>query len=155
MAQTNYQDWVGLFGHTAEDPAVKALLRSAGVTKRLVMPRDELDLLVDIAGMTVNFQDAELFEDLPPVGSGNCVLTGVVLRLEKNKVAPYGGPLPYGIKTDSSQADLRAQFGKPSESDSDIGWDRWIITDNLTLTAQYTGDRFSIEALMLSLPEPA
>ncbi|RNJ46984.1 hypothetical protein B5V01_33710 [Mesorhizobium erdmanii] len=153
MAQTNYKDWIGLFGHTAEEPAVKALLRSAGVTKRLVMPRDELDLLIDIPGMTVNFQDAELFEDLPPVGSGNCVLTGVVLRLEKDTTA-YEGPLPYDVKRDSSQADLRARFGKPSESESDIGWDRWIVADKLTLTAQYTGDRASIEALMLSLPEP-
>ncbi|MDX8450956.1 hypothetical protein, partial [Mesorhizobium captivum] len=147
MAQTNYQDWIGLFGHTAEDPAVKALLRSAGVTKRLVMPRDELDLLIDIPGMTVNFQDAELFEDLPPVGSGNCVLTGVVLRLEKDKAATYLGPLPYDVKRDASQADLRARFGKPTESEDDIGWDRWIVGDNLTLTAQYTGDRASIEAL--------
>jgi hypothetical protein len=154
MAQSNYKDWLDLFGHTAEDPAVKALLRSAGVTKRLVMPRDELDLLVDIPGMTVNFQDAELFEDLPPVGSGNCVLTGVVLRLEKDKPSNYMGPLPYDIKRDSSQSDLRARFGKPSESESDIGWDRWIVADNLTLTAQYTGDRSSIEALLLSLPEP-
>ncbi|RWN59458.1 hypothetical protein [Mesorhizobium sp.] len=118
------------------------------------MPRDELDLLVDIQGMTVNFQDAELFEDLPPVGSGNCVLTGVVLRLEKNKASTYVGPLPYDIRRDSSQSDLRARFGKPSESEGDIGWDRWIVADNLTLTAQYTGDRSSIEALMLSLPEP-
>ena len=154
MAQTNYQDWVGLFGHTAEEPAVKAQLRAAGVTKRLVMPRDELDLLIDIAGMTINFQDAELFEDLPPVGSGNCVLTGVVLRLEKGSKAAYEGSLPYDIKRDSSQADLRKQFGKPSESENDIGWDRWNVADNLTLTAQYTGDRASIEALMLSLPEP-
>ncbi|MDX8514039.1 hypothetical protein [Mesorhizobium captivum] len=154
MAQTNYQDWIGLFGHTAEDPAVKALLRSAGITKRLVMPRDELDLLIDIPGMTVNFQDAELFEDLPPVGSGNCVLTGVVLRLEKDKTAAYTGPLPYDIKRDSSQADLRARFGEPSESEGDIGWDRWVVADNLMLTAQYTGDRASLEALMLSLPEP-
>ncbi|UVK44052.1 hypothetical protein BPNPMPFG_005926 [Mesorhizobium sp. AR07] len=153
MTHLNYKDWLDLFGHTAENAAVKSLLRSAGVTKKLVMPRDELDLLVDIPGMTVNFQDAELFEDPPPVGSGNCVLTGVVLRLEKDKTSTYTGPLPYDIKRDSSQSDMRARFGKPNESESAIGWDRWIIADNLLLTAQYTSDRSSIEALMLSLPE--
>jgi hypothetical protein len=154
VADMDYRVWQELFGRTADDPAVKQRLLAAGVTKRLVMPRGELDLLVSIAGMTLNFQDAQLFRTRPPVGEGNCLLTGVTLHLRNYSKGVYDGPLPAGIAPDASQADLRGKFGEPVESDADIGWDQWPAEQGLMLTVQYTDSRQGVDSMLLSLPDP-
>lgn len=150
----DYRIWVELLGHTAEEPVLKQRLKDHGVTKKLVMPRDETDLSVQVRSICLDFQDESLFEDLPPVGEGNCVLTGVIMFFDYPRVEAYDGPVPYGIAKTDSQAELRKKFGEPIEVSPYDEWDSWAVENNLRLTAVYKDDKNSLESLTISLPEP-
>lgn len=150
----DYKVWVDLFGRTGEDPLVKDALKKAGVTKKIVMPRGEIVMMVQIGSMSLTFRDEALFPNLPPVGEGNCVLTGVAMFFDYARVPPYVGPAPYGITKSSSQKELRKQFGRPVEEDEEGEWDTWAIEDGRTMTAAYKEDKNSLKSLAISLSDP-
>ena len=145
----DYRKWIEMLGRTSEDAAVKDELKKGGVTKKLVMPRDELDLLVSVPGMTLRFQDADSLDDIQPVGTGNCVLTAVTIHLDE-----YTGPLPLNIKANTTRDQLFSQLGSPLEQEEAAYGHIWRIADRLNLEAYFSSDGKSLESLVLELPEP-
>lgn len=145
-AVMDYQKWVDLFGRTNNDPHLTENLKRAGVTKRVVMPRDEIYLSVDADGMTLQFQDVGLFKDVPG-GAGTCVLTSVTMHVKRD---PW--PSPYDIPKDATRPSLRERFGTPMEQEE--AWDQWRVSDKLLLKARYKIDGDALMKVTLSVEEP-
>ncbi|AZN98826.1 hypothetical protein EJ066_17665 [Mesorhizobium sp. M9A.F.Ca.ET.002.03.1.2] len=142
----DYRKWIDLFGRKNDDPQVKEQLKRAGVIKRVVMPRDEIYLTVDADGMTLQFEDVELFKDVPG-GAGTCVLTSVTMHVKRE---PW--PAPYDISKDATRPSLRKKFGTPVEQEE--AWDQWRMSDNLLLRARYKIGGDALMKVTLSMEEP-
>lgn len=146
----DYKQWVDLFGRTTEDEEVQRALAEAGVDKPPVIPRDELDVRVELDGIMLIFTDEALFPGLEDVGEGVGVLTGVVLFLEDGS---YAGPLPFDLNLDDSRQALRARFGIPIEEDEEFRWDEWQVGEWL-LHVDYASDFAALETVIIELPTP-
>ena len=98
------------------------------------------------------FSDSRTRTFLP--GSANVdgdtsILSGLSLALLKMRWGMYTGPLPFNIDRNSTQEQLRARVGEPSESDEELCWDEWIV-DGLELRIAYTDTLDSIKAVNIT-----
>jgi hypothetical protein len=148
-----YNEWVQLFGKSADDAKVRDAASRAEITKPLKIAREELSVRTDIKGegTTIIFTDDSV---LPGGGgvAGRPILSGLMMTLQsRNKKNIYKGPLPYDLKTEESQATVRARLGPPAQSNEDYQTDAWTI-DGLEIAVSYTEDLKSIIQVSVSLP---
>lgn len=151
---TSYADWVGLFGKSTFNPAVRQRLADAGITGLPKIPRDEIFTLEGVGdGLVVNFTDSEVFTHLAePVGDGTPIVAAVTMFLVNPGDTPYRGPLPFGLRFSDGRETLRGRFGEPQDGDDDIPSDEWTI-EGLVLRVFYTADFGALQRVRLTLPE--
>jgi len=151
----NYKQWVDLFGTSADDAAVRAVLTSSGINSPIKIGKDELSTREDIAGegTTIVFTDETI---LKPNDSrsllGRPIISAVLMILDQpNKNDLYQGPLPYHLNKNESQAALRARLGTPSKINDKYRTDAWEV-DGMILATSYAKDLKSLTKVSLKLP---
>ena len=150
----NYQDWLPLFGLSASDRQVVALLAAHGVNTPVTLRPQELTVNVDFKndGMSVGFTSEYTLRrgvaDLP-------ILTSVVMKTILGKTAKswttYTGLLPHGLKKMHSKDDVVSLLGEPVNLDADLCSARWVV-DGRGLGILFAEGWKNIKQLGLSLP---
>ena len=147
-------EWVNLFGKSADDPLVRDAVAKAGITKPLKIGRNELGVRADIKGqgMTIVFSDETLLN--PDNGVARRPILSAVMAVvegsDKNNL--YKGTLPQNLKKSDSQAAVRARLGAPTDSNDFNQTDAWLI-DDLILAVSFTEDLTSIIQVSLAHPD--
>jgi hypothetical protein len=149
----SYKEWAELLGRDSEDKEVLSLLMKRGVKRVPPIKKDRLDASVEFDDMMLKFATAELFPSRSDGGDGASLLATIVLPLKGQKWGEYKGEeLPFELSRKDSQKKLRKRFGKPSESDSDLRWDEWVI-GGLRLRVKYIEDYNELATITFGLPD--
>ena len=150
------EDWTKIFEKSQDDEVVKAALAKVGVKKIPKLDKDDTDVRFDVKGhgVTIIMTDEAFLMDLPnqDLGEGPLIMSGVLANLYKNYSRDlYKGPLPYDVRADMTQADVRKLLGTPSTERPKARVDVWQ-RDGLKIVGGYSRDFKSMQTFGLTLP---
>lgn len=140
-------DFVSCLGKPEDAPEVQSLLTALGVTKKLKMPKDDIEARVDLPKQGL----ALIFEPEGPKSS-RLVLNGLQFYSDAEKgYKSFQGELPGKLLFSDSQAEVHAKLGKPVESKKAFRLDRWK-PKGLLLTVEYAKEDHRIAVVAVELP---
>ena len=140
-------DFLTHLGKPDDAPEVQKLLNAVGVTKKLKMPKDDIEARADLPkfGLSLIFK---------PEGPKSSVLIFQAAQFFSDAEKGYksfAGALPNQLLLTDTQAEVRAKLGKPSESKPALRLDRWKLADR-ALTVEYTKEDRRIAAITVHIP---
>lgn len=143
----HWQDWFKLFKRTSEDSEVRRVLQNEGFPPIPPVPRDEIDVRIVSGGLMLVFLDVSLYPKLAGgLGAGCGILGAMTFIVSKPKRETWVGELPFGLKPQDSQADLRARFGSPVDENDTFDWDMWKL-EGYDVTVTFQPDRLSVRTV--------
>jgi hypothetical protein len=140
-------EFIGCLGKREDAPEVQKLLRAVGVTKKLRMPKDDIEARADLPKLGLSL----IFE---PEGPKSSVLIFQAAQFYSDAEEGYksfAGALPGGLTISDTQAEVRGKLGKPSETKVALRLDRWKKGDRV-LTVEYTKGDSRISAITVETP---
>lgn len=143
-------DFISCVGKPEDAPEVRALLAALGVTKKVKMPKDDIEARVDLPRQGLSL----IFEPEGPKSS-RLVFSAVQFLSDSNEgYKSFKGTLPHNLLFSDAQAEARAKLGKPGESKKAFRLDRWKL-DGLKLTVEYAKTDLRIGAITVESPPKA
>lgn len=143
-------DFVSCIGKPEDAPEVQALLAALGVTKKLKMPKDDIEARLDLPKQGLSL----IFEPENPKSS-RLVLTATQFLSDAHEdYKSFQGTLPGNLLFSDSQAEAHAKLGKPGRSKKAFRLDAWTF-DGLDLTVEYAKKDLRIGAITVQLPVKA
>jgi hypothetical protein len=139
-------DFIAQLGKADDSPDVQRILAAVGVTKKLKMPKDDIEARADLPklGLSLIFK---------PEGPKSSVLIFQAVQFfsddEKGYVS-FRGALPKQLLLTDKQAEVRAKLGKPTESKTVLRLDRWKTPDRI-LTVEYAKESKRISAITVHI----
>ena len=143
----NSDELVACIGKSEDSPEVEAILEKIGVTKKLKMPKDDIEARVDLPkqGMSLIFEP----EDKK---SSVLILTGVQFFSDAEQgFTSFQGVRPGSVLCSDTQAVVHSKLGKPVETKKAMRIDGWKV-DGLLLTVEYAKKDFRIAMIAVEIP---
>jgi len=142
------KDFIASLRKPDDSPEVSRLLNALAVTKKLKMPKDDIEARVSLPknGVTLIFK---------PEGpkSSRLVLAAVQFYSDAEKgYTIFPGALPDKLSFSDKQADVIRKLGKPTESKKAFRLDRWRYKDTVW-TIKYAKDDGRIGVITVHAPE--
>ena len=114
-------EFIACIGRLEEDPQVQRILAAIGVTKKLKMPRDDIDVRASVPKLGLSM----IFEPEGPKSS-RLMLSAVQFISDTEKgYRGFAGELPAKLLFSDLKAQARAKLGQPQEDDEDLRLDIW------------------------------
>ena len=130
------QSLVAAVGKSEDSPEVQAVLAAVGWTKKLKLPKDDIDVRAELPALGLSL----IFEAEGPKSS-RLVLAGVQFVSSREKgFKSYAGALPARLMFDDDQAAARAKLGKPAKALPALRRDIWKFEGSLQLAINYAKD---------------
>lgn len=143
----NSNEFIACIGKAEESPEVQEMLAAVGVTKKLKMPKDDIEARADLPKQGLSL----IFE---PEGhkSSRLIFTGVQFFSDAEQgFITYPGVLPGNVLFTDSQVEVHAKLGKPLEVNKAMRIDGWKF-DGLLLTVEYTKKDHRIAMIAVEIP---
>lgn len=140
-------EFVACIGKPDESPEVQRILTALGVTKKLKMPKDDIEARVDLPkkGLSLIFEPAG-------TKTSQLLFTGVQFFSDAEQgYASFQGALPGNVLMSDSQAEVHAKLGKPFETKKAMRIDGWKL-DGLLLTVEYAKKDHRIAMIAVEVP---
>ena len=144
----DYSAFVPCIGKQEDAPEVQALLSTVGVTKKLKMPKDDIDVRHELPDLGLSL----IFKPEDPKSS-RLILTAVkFMSGAEHGYASYGGTLPAKLLFTDGHAQTHAKLGPPKIEKQKLRLDIWQL-QNLRLAIHYTKDEPQrVAVITLQLP---
>jgi hypothetical protein len=143
----NSNDIITCLGKSEDTPEVQNLLNAVGVTKKLKMPRDDIEARADLPKLGLSL----IFKPEKPKSS---LLVFYAVQFfsdaEKGYIS-FAGTLPSHLLLTDTQSEVRGKLGKPSETKAALRLDRWKQS-NYVLTIEYSKESLSIGVITVHIP---
>lgn len=145
------QELIDAIGKQETSAEVQAILHALGWTKKLKVPKDDIDVRADVPAQGLNL----VFE---PDGPKTSVLrlAGVIFLSDREKgYKRFAGALPADLSFDDTQAEARAKLGKPSKALPNLRRDIWKHGDARQIAVNYAKDKpqtISLVTVELRMP---
>jgi len=140
--------FISCVGEPEDSNEVQRLLASVGVTKKLRVPRDDIEARVDLPKLGLSL----IFE---PEGAktSRLIFTGVQFFSDTEKgYTNFSGTLPGGITFADTQREVHAKLGKPALTKKSLRYDAWKPEGKL-LTVEYAKGSGKVAMVSFELPE--
>lgn len=143
----NSSDFIACLGKRDDSPEVAKVLAAVGVTKKLKMPKDDIEARADLPklGLSLIFK---------PEGPKSSVLIFQAVQFLSDAEKGYksfAGALPNQLLLADTQTEVRAKLGKPSETKPALRLDRWKAADHV-MTIEYAKEDRRIGAITVHIP---
>jgi hypothetical protein len=144
----DFNDFVSCVGKGEDAPEVQRLLSSLGITKKLKMPNDDIDVRHRLPERGLSL----IFKPENPKSS-RLILTAVQFMSDAEQGwASYDGALPGKILLSDGHAQTHAKLGPPKIEKPKLRLDIWQL-QNLRLAINYTKDEPQrVAVITLQLP---
>lgn len=140
-------DFLACLGKPDTAPEVQKVLGTVGVTKKLKMPKDDIEARADLPRLGLSL----IFKPEAPKSSV-LIFQAVQFFSDAEKgYKNFDGPLPDRLTLADTQADVRAKLGKPTEVKAALRLDRWKKPDRV-LTVEYAKESLRIGAITVHIP---
>ena len=128
-------EFIACIGKYEDAPEVQRVLTAVGCTKKLKMPKDDIDVRVSMPKLGLSM----IFGPEGPKSS-RLILSAVqfVSDTEKGHKS-FSGELPAKLLFSDLKADARTKLGAPEEEDDDLRLDIWPF-GKLKLAIDYAKD---------------
>lgn len=138
---------IACIGKPEDSPEVKNMLAAVGVTKKLKMPKDDIEARADLPkqGLSLIFEPESRKSSL-------LLLTGVQFFSDAEQgFKTFQGTLPGNLLFSDSQTEVHAKLGKPFETKKAMRIDGWKF-DRLLLTVEYAKKDHRIAMVAVEIP---
>jgi len=129
----DYREFVSCIGKHEDDPEVQALLSVLGITKKLKMPKDDIDVrhVLHSHGLDLIFKPESQ-------KTSRLILYAVqfISSLEEG-FSTFTGTLPSGLLFSDGQVEAQRKLGTPSTSKPKLRRDIWRL-NGLQLALKYS-----------------
>ena len=139
-------DFIAALGKGEETPEVQRIFSAFGVTKKLKMPRDDIEARVDLPKDGLSL----VFEPEGPKTSRLLFTAVQFLSDAEQGYKSFTGGLPGNLAFTDTQAEVHAKLGKPAESKKAFRLDRWK-PNGTKLTVEYGKDDPRIGVITVEL----
>lgn len=128
-------EFIACIGKHEDDPAVQRILAAVGFTKKLRMPKDDIDVRASLPKLGLSL----IFEPEGPKSS-RLLLSAVkfISSFEKGNTT-FAGALPANLLFSDLRPQAHAKLGPPQDGDLDLRLDIWNLGD-LKLAIKYAKD---------------
>lgn len=134
-------------GKLEPTPEVQKLLHSVGVSKKLRMPRDDIEARADLPELGLSL----IFKPSDPKSSVLFLQAVQFFSDEEMGYKNFAGSLPNQLQLMDTQAEVRAKLGKPSESKAAFRLDRWKTAGRI-VTIEYAKKSGRVGAITVHVP---
>jgi len=141
------QEFIACIGKPEEAAEVQTMLTAVGHTKKLKMPKDDIEARVDLPKQGISL----IFEPAGPKTS-QLVFTGVQFFSDAEQgYKNFQGALPGNVLLSDGQAEVHAKLGKPVETKKAMRIDGWKL-NGLLLTVEYAKKDLRIAMVAVEVP---
>jgi len=144
----DFNDFVSCVGKGEDTPEVQRLLSALGITKKLKMPNDDIDVRHQLPERGLSL----IFKPENPKSS-RLILTAVQFMSDAEQGwASYGGGLPGKVLLSDGHAETHSKLGPPKIEKPKLRLDIWQL-QNLRLAINYTkAEPQRVAVVTLQLP---
>lgn len=128
-------DFIAAIGKPEESPEVQAIFATLGITKKLKMPKDDIEARVSLPKKGLDL----IFEPEGPKSSRLLFTAVQFYSAMESGYTAFAGALPGGLTFADRQTEALAKLGKPVESKKLFRLDRWK-PKGLKMTVEYGKD---------------
>jgi hypothetical protein len=143
-------DFIAHLGKAYDAPEVQRLLAAVGVTKKLKMPKDDIEARADLPKLGLSL----IFKPEGPKSSVLIFQAAMFLSNDNKGYTSYSGALPAQLLWTDKPAEVRVKLGKPTESKAALRLDRWTTPDQI-LTIEYAKESKRIHCVTVHIPKTA
>jgi len=131
----NSSEFIASVGKLEDAPEVQRLLAAIGFTKKLKMPKDDIDVRASVPKLGLSL----VFEPKAPKSS-RLIMSAVkfISAAEKGNTS-FSGELPAKLLFSDLKEQARAKLGPPVDGDPDLRLDIWDMGE-LRLAVKYAKD---------------
>jgi hypothetical protein len=129
----DYSALVSCIGKHEDDPEVQARLSALGVTNKLKMPADDIDVRHVLQGVGLCL----IFKPEGPKSSRLIFYAVQFVSSVEEGYSTFAGTLPAGLQFSDGQADAQLKLGTPLTSKPKLRRDIWRL-DDLQLALKYS-----------------
>jgi hypothetical protein len=125
-------EFIECIGKPEDAPEVQSMLSTVGVTKKMKIPRDDIEARADLPahGLSLIFKPED-------ARSSRVTFNAVQFISDAEKgYTSFSGALPRGLLFSDTQAEARKKLGKPHESKPALRRDIWKF-EQLRLAIKY------------------
>ena len=142
------KDLIELLRKSDESPDISKALSELGVTKKLKMPKDDIEARIDLPKKGLSL----IFKPEAPKTS-KLVFTAVQFFSDASEgFTTFPGKLVESLQFNDTQAEVRKKLGKPAEIMKDLRRDQWNLK-GLVLTVKYSRKDGRIGMISVHVPE--
>lgn len=131
----NGKEFVACIGKPEDAPEVQAMLVTVGVTKKLRMPKDDIEARADLPDQGLSL----IFKPEGPKSSRLIFSAVQFFSGAGRHYKRFAGLLPADLQFSSTQAEARGKLGKPFKALPKLGRDIWKL-QGLLLAISYTDE---------------